>query len=44
MIQPMEIDEMDYESISQAKGLQNIFEEEFNTHLPWNEMCIYDLN
>lgn len=44
MIQPMEIDDMDYESMNQAKGLHNIFEEEYNTHLPWNEMCIYDLN
>jgi hypothetical protein len=27
MIQPMEIDEMDYEPVDQANGLENIFEE-----------------
>lgn len=42
----MEIHEMHYQSIQSIKGLNNIFEEEYgsHSHLPWNEMCIYDLN
>ena len=46
IVQPMEIHEMNYQSINSIKGLNNIFEEEYNSHshLPWNEMCIYDLN
>lgn len=42
----MEINEIHYQSINSIKGLNNIFEEEYNSHshLSWNEICIYDLN
>ena len=46
IMRPIEMQEIHFRSNTSIKGLHNIFEEEYhlNSHLMWNEMCIYDFN